>query len=127
MENRRWLYRRIAQDALTISAATWLILFLMELVKPGIVSNYVSLTRAAAFVLFLAVCSLALGDKTPLVEAPAPSSAFWQKPWPLAALSAAAGLVVYLFMPPAPVYLTVLVVSVTVLCVWIGTQLSRKV
>ena len=127
MESRRWFYRRLANDALLISVITWVFLFVMELVKPGIVSNYLSLTRAAAFVLLLGVCSLTLGDSAPQTQTEKTVSPFLATSWPLTIVSLLAGFVVYLFMPPAPVYLTLLVVSVTVLCVWIGTHLSRKV
>lgn len=55
-----WFLRRVISDAAIISVVTWLVLLVMELVKPGIVSFYFSLSNALFVVICLGLAALSM-------------------------------------------------------------------
>lgn len=57
---RQWLYRRLISELFSIFSFGWGTLFLMEVVKPGLVSNYLSLQHLAVALLFLGIWALSL-------------------------------------------------------------------
>lgn len=59
-DKQKILIAEIISDGFSIYTVTWCTLFLMELVKPGIVSNYLSLPHASLFIVILGVASLVL-------------------------------------------------------------------
>ena len=58
----------ITFDAFSVYTFTWGVLFIMELVKPRIVSNYISLTHGAILILILGIAFLILRPEDVLIE-----------------------------------------------------------
>jgi hypothetical protein len=58
--DKHWFFEQLAKEAFVIFSVAWGSLFLLELLKPGLVSNYLSLTHAALPLFFLGVLWLVL-------------------------------------------------------------------
>lgn len=119
-----WFWRTVTRDAFTIASTTWLILFVLEFLKPGIATNYVSLTRWAAGLFLLALVHVSLRQSQP--DAVASASFSRKEILALVLVSLVAAAVIASVMPAVNL-LTLLVISVTVLTIWIGSFLHREV
>jgi hypothetical protein len=121
---RAWFLRSLTRDAFLIAVSTWLALFVLEFIKPGIASNYVSLTRGAAALFILALVHVSLRQPQDVSTKPSPFTRRDLGALSLVSLLAAA---VVASVMPAFDLLTLLVISVTVLAIWIGSFLHREV
>lgn len=59
---KQWFLRKFSRDLFVITSVTWVIMFLMEKVKPGIVSNYFSLPHAAILIVVFAIVAMVFQD-----------------------------------------------------------------
>lgn len=119
----QWFWHQISRDALSVGVATWLVLILLEIIKPGIASNYLSLTRFALALVLLVFAHMFLRNPQPVAPLPRP---FTRRDLSvLVAVSLLAVLLLITFMPRFDL-LTLLVISVTVLAIWIGSFLYAE-
>jgi hypothetical protein len=114
-----WFIRRLVSDAAVIGSATWLLLLVMELVKPGIVSFYIPLSKA----LFVLVCLglVALSMQRPQISEPYTR----QNVLVLSFLSLVSALVIYKVVD-VEWWLTLLLILVTVGSIWASAILFSK-
>ena len=117
--NQFWFIRRVVTDATLIGFCTWFVLFAIELIKPGLVSFYLSLPQALFALVCLAVLSLSL--QPPRVQ-PAYVKANKRL---LTALSLAATLVICLATGWHG-WLTLLLILVTVASIWASADLFSQ-
>ena len=113
---KTWFFRKLSREAFLIFSLTWLLLFLMELVKDGMVSRYVSLPQSALVLLVLAILALSL--QPPQVDQPK------RLEMKDVGFLIIASVVLALVFPVAFDFsggLTALFIFVTVLTLWIGT------
>lgn len=114
---KRWFFQKISMDAFKIFSVTFIVLLLMEIVKNGIVSNYISLPHAAFVLLLLAILSLSLQDNIDLMKEKYFSRIDYI--W-LGGITLVVCFVIILIMGQQGI-LTPIVVFVTILTLWCGT------
>lgn len=114
-----WFVRRLLADAAVIGTLTWLALFVMELIKPGIVSFYLPLSQA--LFLLLAVGLIALSMQPAQMSEPYSK----QNITVLGILSAVSALVIYK-TTEVEWWLTLLLILVTVGAIWASAALFSK-
>lgn len=116
---RAWFFRKFLSDAVVIGAITWVVLFTMELVKPGMVSFYLPLSKALFALLCLGLVALSLQ--------PAQMNEASRKHHlaVLLALSLLSALVIYKTVD-AQWWLTLLLILVTVGSIWASAILVSK-
>lgn len=113
---KKWFWQRISKDAFLIALITWVVLFVLELVKPGLVSNYLSLQHAAIALLFLGIFTIAVMDNQ--------KSAKLQKTPMLYALLAVISFITILFIFSLETnswFLTLILVFASLAAIWGGT------
>lgn len=57
---KKWFWTRVITDLFWIELVLWLVLFSLELIKSGLVSNYLSLPHFAVLLIFHAIWMLAV-------------------------------------------------------------------
>lgn len=117
-----WFLRKFTRDLFCISTSTWLLLFIMEIIKPGIASNYVSLPHLAVLVFFFAV--VALYFQPPRVS-PGRFNLSAIEISILTILSIASAVFLAFTLQATPI-LTALIIIVTVLALWGGTLVLNE-
>lgn len=119
---KEWFFQSLARDAFTIYSITWLFLFLLENVKTGVVSNYLSLPHALLPLFFLGVLWMAL---TPEFEQQAIVE---KKPFPylMMMILSLITLVVLSFIVDASLVLTALIIFATLAALWAGAYTYYK-
>lgn len=116
---RAWFLRKFLSDAVVIGTITWVVLFTLELVKPGMVSFYLSLSKVLFVLLCLGLVALSLqpaqmGEVSTKHHLPV-----------LSVLSLVSALVIYKTVD-AQWWLTLLLILVTVGSIWASTILVSK-
>jgi len=121
-EQKSWFYKRLSQEAFFIAAITYVVLVFLELLKPGMISNYLSLPHSALILLALGMLSLVLHAPATLK-----TSGGLSKRDKISLIIAS--ILVIIFVPvltQVGVGLTVTLIFVTVLSLWLGTLAFNK-
>ena len=119
---KQWFIRTITRDLFIIYSVTWVLLFLLESVKPGLVSNYLSLPHLAALLVALGVVALVFQPLVPLGASYALSKRDYLV---LIVLSIVAALLIIILVDVG-LALTLLLVFVTVATIWVGTIMLQE-
>lgn len=120
---KQWFLQKLSSEVFTISAIGWLILFLMETAKNGLVSNYLSLPHLAFLVVVFGIVMLILKPQAEAVPASKPLS---NKE--IIVLTVLTIIIIFLipFITEFSSALTILLIFVTVLSLWLGTILLKE-
>lgn len=120
---KQWFLQKLSSEVFTISAIGWLILFLLETVKNGLVSNYLSLPHLAFLVVVFGIVMLILKPQGEVVPASKPLSNE-----EIVVLSVLSIVIIFLipFITDFSSALTILLIFVTVLSLWLGTILLKE-
>jgi hypothetical protein len=122
---RQWLYRKMISELFSIFTLGWGILFVLELVKPGVVSNYLSLQHLAIGLIFLGIWALALQQPQSGVSMEGASLSKHERVI-LTIISLILSIVIML-ITQVSFPLTLLLILVTVGTLWAGTiEFSSK-
>ena len=113
---KQWFFQRLALEAFYVFAATYVVLLILELLKEGIVSRYISLPHAALLLLVLGILALAQQPQKPKV-----ARALTKKEYIILCLISVALIIIIPLILKASVSLTILLIFVTVVSLWIGT------
>ncbi len=62
--NRQWFLKKLTKDLFFFSGSFWGILFILELIKNGLVSNYFSLPHLALWVFLFGIIALVFDTNT---------------------------------------------------------------
>jgi len=116
-----WFIQRLAKEAFLIYAITWFILFLLEALKSGIVSHYISLPHAAIPLRFLGVLWLSL-----LPDSKQSMKEIDQLPILYLGIVSIVITVVLLFILDAVLPLTILIIFATLAAIWGGAYCFYK-
>lgn len=114
----KWIIKRIVKEAFIISFALWCILFVLELVKPGIVSNYLSLANGLFYLFLFGILTLLL---EPTITQLGPK-AFGKKDLFWRVICSVLLVITLLLILNASVLLTLFIIFVTLLAFWLGTS-----
>ena len=113
---KKWFFQRLTLDAFSIFTTTYIVLLVLELVKEGLVSRYISLPHLALILLVLGI--LVLAQQPPLKKSPTKLGKKEIVTLSLISLAIIAALAVII---QAALPLTILIIFVTVASLWIGT------
>ncbi|MBI4121712.1 MAG: hypothetical protein HY461_00110 [Parcubacteria group bacterium] len=124
LQQARGFWRVLLRDALLTASITWVVLLILEMLKPGLATNYLSLTKFAACLFILAIIYLSFCQPAmPAATAPRP---FARRELAMLGVLSVVAAVVLAALMPGGIVLTGLLISVTVLAIWIGTFLYRE-
>ena len=113
---KKWFFQRLALEAFSIFAVTYVVLLILELLKEGIVSRYISLPHAALLLLVLGILALAQQPQKPQA-----ATALSKKEYVILSLISIGLIVAIPLILQASASLTILIIFVTVVSLWIGT------
>ena len=112
-----WFVQKITRDLFVVFAAMWGVLFVMELTKEGIVSNYLPLPHLAVFLVVLGVIAMIFQPVNIDIK---PTKFSRSEILILLILSIIVALLIPLVLDVSSV-LTLVLIFVTVLTIWVGT------
>ena len=114
--DKHWFFEQLAKQAFFIFASAWGLLFLLELLKEGLVSNYFSLTHAALPLMILGVLWLVLLPEKESVVQPE------EKQLPIKTLLLISFFIIItlLFLLKTTFLLTLLIIFATLAGLWGG-------
>lgn len=119
---KKWFIKKFTRDLFLVFAVTWGLMFVMENIKAGIVSNYISLPHLAVLLLVFGIIALSF---QPSLRSGSELRLTKKEMVVLAVLSL--GLVVLLLVTiEASATLTVLLIFVTLIALWAGTLVLQK-
>lgn len=119
---KKWFIKKFTQDLFLVFAITWAVLFVLENIKSGVVSNYLSLPHMAVLLLIFGI--MALWFRSP-AQAEKPARMSKKEIGVLIVLSVALAV----FLPAiieASTALTVLLIVVTIVALWVGTLVIQN-
>lgn len=120
---RNWLYKRMIQELFIIFLIGWGILFFMEILKQGIVSNYLSLPHLGLGILFLGIWAFAVQEPAPTVEY---NEKLSKKSFILLTVVSIILALIIAIITELTAVLTLLIILVTVLSLWAGTLAFKQ-
>lgn len=119
---KRWFWKRLTQELFALSFAAWVILLFLELVKAGLVSNYLSLTHTGFIVFLLGFLLLA---QQPSVNLQTSLSVSANNQIILSIVSLIIGVSIFFITDLSPT-LTLALIFVTVSSLWAGSYLLTE-
>ncbi len=111
----RLFWLKLTRDIFSYSFVFWLLLLVMEIIKKGIVSNYLSLPHFALLIGLAALVHLAIRPADTLAEQK--PSRF--KPWQINTFLSVLAAVLILITVEASAALTILLVLVSTATIWV--------
>lgn len=119
---KKWFIEKFTRDLFLISVITWGILFILENIKPGVVSNYLSLPHMAVLLFVFGIVAL-LFQPAVMNEKLSPLS---KKEIVVLVVLSIALIVLLPLIIEASARLTVLLIFVTVVALWVGTLVIQN-
>ena len=113
----QWFLKRLTKEIFVLSLSFWCILFVLELIKTGLVSNYFSLPHLAFGVFVLGIIALVFDPHRDLNQFDQTKSITRKEQVFFVLLSLIMAFII-IFMTSFSLLLTLLLIFVTVLALW---------